>query len=141
MSIFSTGQDLWLRQGDTGNISFSGLPTDKAYSMYLSVYNPDDENILKELVATTYAQSTGVAIFTLDENFTNALPVGDWVYGLKLCSEGTEDTILPRTHIVDGKLVHDAAPKFTVAEKYALYKFGAYFFKLALAYRCDRNRF
>ena len=118
MSIFVTGQNIYMRQGDTGNITFSGLPKDKAYTVYLSVYNPDENTILKELVAASFTQATGVAIFTFNEDFSNSLPVGDWIYGLKICAnDGSEDTILPQTSIKDGKLVQSAAPTFTVDYK------------------------
>ena len=118
MSIFSTGQDIYLRQGDTGNITFSGLPTDKAYNVYLSVYNPDMESIITELIAASFTQAEGVALFTFDETFSNGLPVGDWTYGLKICAGGSEDTVLPRTYIDGDALMQEAAPKFTVDYKY-----------------------
>lgn len=119
MSVFATGQNIYLRQGDTGNITFSGLPTDKNYSVYLSVYNPDNDTILKELLAASFTQGTGVAIFTFNEDFSNDLPVGDWTYGLKICADGSEDTVLPRAYIDDsGELIKEAAPTFTVDSKY-----------------------
>lgn len=117
MSIFATGQNIYMRQGDTGNITFSGLPKDKNYEVYLSVYNPDENTILKELLAASFTQATGVAIFTFDEDFSNSLPVGDWIYGLKICADGSEDTVLPQTSIVNGKLVQSASPTFTVDYK------------------------
>lgn len=118
MSVFATGQNIYLRQGDTGNIVFSGLPTDKAYTVYLSVYNPDNDTILKEVEAAGFAQGTGVATFTFNEDFSNGLPVGDWTYGLKICANGSEDTVLPRAYIEDGELIKEAAPTFTVDSKY-----------------------
>lgn len=119
MSVFSTGQNIYLKQGDTGNITFSGLPTDKAYLVYLSVYNPDNDTILKELQASNFTQNTGVALFTFNEDFSNSLPVGDWTYGLKICANGSEDTVLPRVYINDaGELIKESAPEFTVDFKY-----------------------
>lgn len=118
MAVYSVDQNIYMRQGDTGNITFTGLPTDKTYTVYLSVYNPDENTILKELVAASFNQSTGVAVFTFNEDFSNSLPVGDWVYGLKICAaDGSEDTILPRTYIDNGNLVQVAAPTFTVDYK------------------------
>ena len=121
MTILSSGQNIYMRQGDTGNISFSGIPTDKAYTVYLSVYNPDTEKIIKEIQHTTFVQAQGQALFKLDETTSNSLPVGDWVYGLKICysGDGSEDTILPRSYTDDsGELIHDPAPQFTVDYKY-----------------------
>lgn len=119
MTILSSGQDIYLRQGDTGNVTFSGIPKDKAYSVYLSVYNPDTNTIIQEIEATSFVQATGVALFTIGENESNALPVGEWEYGLKICANGSEDTVLPRSYIDDeGELVNEPAPKFTVDYKY-----------------------
>lgn len=119
MSVFSTGQNIYLRQGDTGNITFSGLPTDEDYSVYLSVYNPDNDKILQETLAAEFDRVEGVALFTFNEDFSNNLPVGDWTYGLKICANGTEDTVLPRTYINDsGELIKEPAPQFTVDYKY-----------------------
>lgn len=119
MSVFSTGQNIYLRQGDTGNITFSGLPTDENYDVYLSVYNPDNDSILTETTAASFDRVNGIALFTFDETFSNALPVGDWTYGLKICAGGSEDTVLPRAYINDsGELIKEAAPQFTVDYKY-----------------------
>lgn len=120
MTILNAGQDIYIRQGDTGNITFSGLPTDKAYDVYLSVYNPDTENIIKEILHTSFTQAEGIALFTIDEDDSNSLPVGEWEYGLKICaSDGSEDTVLPRMYVDDeGNLIQEPAPKFIVLDKY-----------------------
>lgn len=117
MAIYSSGQNIYLRQGDTGNITYKGLPKDKSYNVYLSVYNPDTNIILRELQAASFTQSTGVAIFTFNEDFSNSLPVGEWEYGLKICAGGSEDTILPQTTIEDGEIVKYPAPSFVVDNK------------------------
>jgi hypothetical protein len=120
MTILNAGQDIYIRKGDTGNITFSGLPTDKAYSVYISVYNPDTSTIIKEILHTTFAQATGVVLFKVDEDTSNSLPVGEWEYGLKICaSDGSEDTVLPRIYVDEtGSLIQEAAPKFIVLDKY-----------------------
>lgn len=119
MTILSAGQDIYLRQGDTGNITFSGIPTDKNYAVYLSVYNSDTENIIKEITATSFIQATGVALFTVSEDDSNDLRVGEWEYGLKICAGGSEDTVLPRMYVDDeGNLIQEPAPKFVVLDKY-----------------------
>ena len=119
MTILATGQDIYLRQGDTGNITFSGIPKDKAYSVFLSVYNPDTQTIIKEIEDTSFTQATGVVLFAIGEDESNSLPVGEWEYGLKICANGSEDTILPRSYIDEtGALINEAAPKFTVDYKY-----------------------
>ena len=117
MSMFAAENDIYIRQGDTGNITFTGLPKDHAYSVYMSIYNPDENVIIKELQAASFTQSTGIAVFTLDEDFSNSLPVGDWTWGLKICFNGTEDTVVPKTSIVNGKIVQGKYPAFTVDYK------------------------
>lgn len=119
MTILSTGnKSLYVKQGDTGNVAFRGIPTDKNYAVYLSVYNPDTNDIINEFLLT-FNQETGVATFLLDEDSSNALPVGDWVYALKICADGMEDTLLPRAYTDDeGELVREDAPQFTVDYKY-----------------------
>ena len=54
-----TENGIWMRQGDTGNITFTGLPTDKPYTVYLSVYNPDENIILKEIPSNIDLGSEG----------------------------------------------------------------------------------
>ena len=99
MAILSSGQDIYLRQGDTGNVSFSGIPTDEEYLVYMSVYDPDNNKILAEVTAEEFDQETGIALFTIGEDTSNALPIGEWEYG-------------------SGNLVNEQAPKFTVDYKY-----------------------
>ncbi|MCQ2957297.1 MAG: hypothetical protein MJ180_00170 [Candidatus Gastranaerophilales bacterium] len=119
MAIFATEQDIYIRQGDTGNVVFTGLPKDKSYLVYQSVYNPETNKIIKEIQATQFDQTTGEALFLYDETLSNSLRVGEWEYGLKICaSDGSEDTVLPETQIVDGAIVNSPAPKFTVDYKY-----------------------
>ena len=120
MAIFvsSTQNEIVLRQGDTGNIYFTSIPKDKAYNVYLSIYNPESEKILKEIEATNFVQSSGQAYFGIDEDTSNSLPVGEWEYYLKICANGSEDTIIPRIYTDDeGEIVIENAPKFRVLNK------------------------
>ena len=118
MTLFKQDNNLQLRQGDTGNIGFKRLPTDKPYNVYFSIYDPDLNTILKEVMATSFSQQTGVAVVTFNEDFSNSLPVGEWVWGLKICADGSEDTLIPRTYTDNGIVINESAPKFTVLDKY-----------------------
>lgn len=119
MAIFKQDKNLQIRQGDTGNITFKNLPTDQAYNVYLSIYDPDLNTILAEVQASSFTQATGVALFAIGEDFSNSLPVGEWVYGLKICANGMEDTLIPRTYTDgDGVITNESAPQFTVLDKY-----------------------
>lgn len=117
MSIFSNKKNLWMYKGDTGNILFSGLPKDKAYTVYMSIFDEDGEKIIKEIVATNFNQSTGVATFIIDETISNDLKVGEFTYALKICSGGSEDTVIPETKLENGVYSQEAAPSFIVYSK------------------------
>jgi len=117
MAIYQNGKNLWLYQGDTGNILFSGLPMDKAYTVYMSIFDEDGEKIIKEITATSFNQATGVATFVVDEDASNSLQVGEFTYALKICSDGSEDTVIPETKLEDGVYSQEAAPSFIVYPK------------------------
>lgn len=117
MALLNEGKNLYIRKGDTGNIIFKNLPTDNNYSVYFSIYDPDTFKILKE-VEGVYTQASGIVVFTFGTTITDTLPVGDWEYGLKICYNGAEDTILPRAYTNEsGELIKDPAPTFTVWDK------------------------
>lgn len=117
MTLLNEGKDLFIRQGDTGNVIYKGLPTDKNYGVYHSIYDPDTYRIIKELQGT-FTQATGTVVFAFSTEYTDDLPVGEWEYGLKICAGGTEDTILPRAYTNEqGELIREPAPKFTVWDK------------------------
>ena len=117
MTLLNEGKNLYLRQGDTGNIKYTNLPKDQNYSVYHSIYDPDTYKILGEIQGT-FTQATGEVEFTFGTSYTDTLPVGDWEYGLKICAGDTEDTILPRAYTNDqGELVREPAPTFTVWDK------------------------
>lgn len=119
MTIYATKEgNLHVRQGDTGNIVITGIPTDRIYSVYFSVYNPENNRILVE-TSVSSEQATGKATFAINETFSNALRVGEWEYGIKICSQGTEDTLVPRMYVNDeGELVQENAPLFIVYDKF-----------------------
>ena len=119
MPIFKDNQQgIYLKKGDTGNIGISGIPTDKSYSVYMSIYNEDTNTILKEILMSNYNQPEGTGSFIIDTTISDSLPVGEWVYAIKICASGSEDTIIPKTRVEDGVIVNYPAPKFTVDYKY-----------------------
>ena len=96
MTVYSVGQNIYLRKGDTGQVTFKGIPTDKTYTAYLSVFDEETEKILAEVSVLV---NDGEAMFSFSNSFSDSLKVGEWVYGLKICSgtgvSATEDTLLP----------------------------------------------
>lgn len=123
MTILNSGQDLYIRKGDTGQVEFRGLPTDKTYTAYLSIYDEDTNKKLTETAGVTVVDGSAIIYFSKD--FSDSLKVGEWVYALKICATVdilgvSEDTILPRSYIDDsGNLVNEPAPRFTVDTKMA----------------------
>ena len=71
---------------------------------------------------TIVSAISGLAVISFNNTFSDSLPVGEWVYGVKLCSgsgeESTEDTVLPRMYVDNGALVQEQAPSFVVFDKY-----------------------
>lgn len=90
--------DIECRQGDTGKIVISGIPTDKEYLLYFSIYD-NDRKILHEQSARP---SEGQVTFNLPPAVTDNLTVAKGVkyatyyWGIKLCYEPDdyEDTLL-----------------------------------------------
>lgn len=118
MSIFvSNNGDITLYNGDTGNIIFSGLPKDKAYTCYFSVNNDETGAILLEKTATEFNQNSGSARVTIDKNTSNNLPVGEWSYSFKMCYGGTENTMLPAIKLINGVVQPQTPSGFTVLDK------------------------
>lgn len=103
-------------RGDTDNLVFSGLPTDKLYSVYFAINNEETGKILKEIIANEFNIISGSASFSFDEDFSNSLPVGEWTYSLKLCYGTSENTVIPALREINGAVVKDPSPMFTVLD-------------------------
>ena len=90
--------NIFIHQGDTGDIVICGLSPDKDYNVYFAVKNKNRETIGNELmVNSNYSESVR---FVLTSAFTNLLVVPAdeeyevYHYGLKICSEDSgEDTL------------------------------------------------
>lgn len=115
--IIVTEKNIWMRQGDSGQVVFGGLPTDKAYSVYQALINPDTGKIVKEFTALNFNQNTGEATFIYAPSATDDIPPAEYNYALKICFEQQEDTLIPEIVIQDGYVIEQAAPIFIVAEK------------------------
>lgn len=115
MALYSAQDNIFIRRGDSGNIDVSGLPTDQNYGVYFSVVD-ENENILKEWVV--YSDQQPQVTFSLSAPETDQIPEGDYYYGIKICNNGMEDTLIPRTAVENGAIKRYPAPLFTVGEKY-----------------------
>lgn len=113
-----TENGIWMRQGDSGNIGFDGLPTDKNYVPYLSLFNEETQKIVKEFTGI-FDQNAGSADFAFIPESTDDVPVGEYTYAFKLCYGQQEDTLIPEVTVEDGTIIEQAAPNFTIAVKRA----------------------
>lgn len=119
MTIIVTEQKIWMYQGDSGQIEFGGFPTDKAYTVYLALKNPDTGKIVKEFTSSTFNQSTGEAIFSFVPSSTDDVPSMEYEYGIKIASGSQEDTLVPEVLVQDGNVIQQPAPIFEIVDKAA----------------------
>ena len=92
--------NITLIQGDSGQLTVSGIPTDKNYNVYLAIQDKSRNTIGTELVVSSGNASAVIFGFTPD--LTNLLTVNnneesrDYYYGIKVCDTSTnfEDTLL-----------------------------------------------
>lgn len=90
--------DVICRQGDSGEMTFTGISTAKPYKAYFSIYN-NKRKILVEIEATPF---DGTVTFGLTPEMMDKLevPVGEknmlYYYGIKIClpEENYEDTLV-----------------------------------------------
>ena len=91
--------DAVCRQGDSGKLLIEGLPTDRAYKCYFSVYDTNRKIIFELEEDVT---SEGTVIFNFSPSNTNLLEVPTkqksllYFYGIKICCEEDdyEDTLI-----------------------------------------------
>lgn len=121
MSIFKDDNlNITMYQGDTGTLIFTGLPKGNTYSGYFSINNDETGAILNEKQADEYNYSAGSAKVIINEDFSNALPIGEWTYSFKVCtSGGTENTVIPIIKEENGKIIKKNPPAFVVLDKRA----------------------
>ena len=86
-----------IHQGDTGSITVSGLVPDKDYRIYFAVKDKNRQSIGSEFVVNSNYQEQ--VTFDIPSDFTNLLTVKSddgfeiYHYGLKMCTDTTEDTL------------------------------------------------
>lgn len=85
--------------GDSGVLSIGNIPTDKPnYVLYMEIHGKED--VIKQ-VTLNGADNATIEITTND---TTTLGVGQWPYGVKLCSGKEEDTYIPDLRIAQNAL-------------------------------------
>ena len=91
--------NITLIQGDSGQLTVSGIPTDKNYNVYLAVQDTKRKPIGTEICVESNQYDS--VVFTLSSELTDLFTVkanedsADYYYGVKVCdSDGFEDTLL-----------------------------------------------
>lgn len=95
----TTGDITTLTQGDSGEYTLTGLPTDDYYTYYLAIQDENRNPIGEEIVVSGNLRST--VTFPFPASLTDLLTVkkseeyATYYFGVKLCSKsGVEDTLL-----------------------------------------------
>ena len=124
MAIYvSQNGDIHLFKGDSGNITFTGIPEDKNYTVYFAISEPDSGTIIGDELSVSSSNNTSVT-FTLSASYTDQLAsnsddsVAVYQYGLKLCSNSDEYTVIPKVVIKNNEPSFLPAPKVIVHQKF-----------------------
>lgn len=107
---------IYVRKGDSGTVSVTGIPTDADYKVSLGVFNP----LSKEIITETSVSSDEEDHVTLEisTDMTELIGVGRYYYAIKLSSGDEEQTVLPSASIgEDGVLKTVLPPVFIVSPK------------------------
>ena len=124
MAIYvSKNGDIHFYKGDSGNITFKGIPTDKNYSVYFAVSYPDTNSVIGDELSVSSNYSSSVT-FSISASFTDKMPINSedstaiYQYGLKLCSGDDEYTVIPKVSIQNNEPVFGASPRVIVHKKF-----------------------
>lgn len=90
--------DMTIRQGDSAEITVTGIPDDREYKLYFSIYNMD-RKIVFELMEIPVDGSVTFKIKPVDSNrliVPKGAKTGNYFYAVKRCYEpdNFEDTLI-----------------------------------------------
>lgn len=99
MAIYKKGYyDLYMFQGDTGNIRVNGIPETADYSVYFELRSMDGTSMLREPIVVQSKHKSSIVI-GLPAYITDDIPPGTYCYAIKLClNKGeyvSEETVIP----------------------------------------------
>lgn len=98
MAIYKKGYyDLYMYQGDTGNIKIKGIPETGNYSVYFQLSTQDGTKVFELMVESNFSNEV---VFLLGTDITDTLATGTYCYAVKLCFENdygmiSEETVIP----------------------------------------------
>lgn len=92
--IANTPYDLQTWDGDSGTITIKGLPADSDdYVLFMEIHGSVD--VVKEIPLNGESEIS-IELTVAD---TESLGAGQWTYGVKLCKDGKENTLIPNLKI------------------------------------------
>lgn len=94
MAIYKKGYyDLYMYQGDSGNITIKGLPPTENFNVHLDIYNDAGDVFYHNEVMSEHHHHV---VFPISANESDEFEVGNHFYAVKLCLlNGTEETVIP----------------------------------------------
>lgn len=123
MTIYVADDNIYLNQGDSGNIKITNLPDDRNYMLFFAISDPETNKIIGEELTyqTEYRPSVEI---TLSSSLTDKLTIPDgenkgvYQWGLKLCYGDEENTLIPKVKLDGNTPIFQNAPKVFVMPKY-----------------------
>lgn len=103
MSIYKKGcHDLYMYQGDTGNVVIKGIPDVNDYTIYFQVSTLEGEKIFELSKNSNYQDRV---VFGFASSLTDNVEPGTYCYAVKLCTKTilgdyTEETLIPNLKCV-----------------------------------------
>lgn len=111
-------ENISCRQGDSGYVTVTGLPTDKDYKLCLAVSVPQTKEIVGEVTAQTEMQDS--VQVSIPSAFTEKIGTGRFYYAIKLVDGEDEYTVVPKAYTDEnGEVAIANPPIFFVKRKLA----------------------
>lgn len=111
-------ENISCRQGDSGYVTVTGLPTDKDYKLCLAVSVPQTREIVGEVTEQTEKQDS--VQVSIPSAFTEKIGAGRFYYAVKLVDGEDEYTVVPKAYTDDnGEVAIANPPIFFVKRKLA----------------------
>ena len=99
MAIYKKGYyDLYMFQGDTGNLTIKGIPETANYSVYFEIRSMDGAtSVFETIVESNYKSNVTIP---LPASATDNVAPGTYCYAVKLClgtcqGDYSEETVIP----------------------------------------------
>lgn len=109
--------DIITRQGDSGTLVLNNIDTSRNWKVYFSVYDKNRKQMINEIF--TQSNNLPTVAISISANATDPLKVNSdeeyatYYYGVKLCADGIEDTLIIGNGDIDSENTITVYPKKT----------------------------